>query len=79
MSNTSIYLPEPLVRRLDEVAEREDRSRSYVVSRALEEWLNRAIGHARAEENSPERKADAAAREHLREHRRLSGLGGGDE
>lgn len=49
--STSIYLPDPLVRRVDELAQREDRSRSYVVSRAVEEWCDRAIADGKASEN----------------------------
>lgn len=38
---TSIYLPVPMLNELDEVAAGLDRPRTWVIQRAVEEWLDR--------------------------------------
>lgn len=68
----TLSLPHATLARLDEVATAERRSRSNAATLLLDRVLAEIIS------GSQERKADAASKAHLREHRRLSGLGGHD-
>ncbi len=70
MEKIQILFPEPQMRRLRELAEREDRPISEIVRRATEAWLDRApAGRARGPASLPTFRGGAigVASEGLRE------------
>lgn len=62
----SISLPRETLQGVDSIAREQDRSRSKVIARALSDLL--------AEQAQQRAASDAAARDHLAEHRRLTGI-----
>ena len=70
----TLTLPPDTVRRLDEFADTERRSRSNAAAVLLDRELERIITEGKGAENSLERAGTEAARAHLAAHRRLGGL-----
>jgi hypothetical protein len=59
MKNTCIYLPHPLLQKIDKAAKRDDRSRSSFVRRALERVVADSEPAPRTPSLSKERKCPA--------------------